>query len=380
MIVGGIFKITITRRKLWDDYEQPLYQLIVMIHKGDLHDRLAGFQLLDLQDYPGQGTALVGILDAFMESKNVVSREEWLHSCNDVVLLLLMPKFCWQIDENFQAQVQVSNYSNKGLSDDILWEMIDEQGEIIENGIFSDLLINNGGLENIGIINVTFDSMTKAEKLWINLALKKGGYRNAYPVWIYPSPEDDIEHEGIIIVEELDDEVLNKLENGHKVLLFPTVQAIKDKSVVGLFPPDFWNYGMFKGISEWARKPVSPGTLGILTNPEHPIFNSFTTDMHTNWQWWSIIKASRPLILNETVPRYRPIVQVIDNLERNAKLGLIFEFAVGNGKLLICMSRLHDILHQPEAYQLYKSIINYMKSDDFAPDYSIDRELLDDLL
>ena len=95
---------------------------------------------------------------------------------------------------------------------------------------------------------------------------------------------------------------------------------------------------------------------------------------------WSIIKASRPLILNQTAHHYRPIVQIIDNLERNSKLGLIFEFAVGNGKLLVCMSRLNEMTDKPEAYHLYKSIINYMHSDDFAPDYAVEHELLNLLL
>jgi hypothetical protein len=341
---------------------------------------IAGFQLLDLQDFPGQGTALVGILDAFMDSKNVISREKWLQSCNDVVLLLLFPKFCWQINENFQAQLQVANYSNKSITDEITWEIVNQQGHTFKTGMFSKLKIANGKLENIGKINIALNSIKKAEKLTINLAFKKSGYTNVYPIWVYPSPKKELSHDEIIISEKIDDEVIFQLQQGRKVLLFPTAKSIKDKSVAGLFPPDFWNYGMFKGISEWAKKPVSPGTLGILTDPAHPIFNSFPTDFHTNWQWWSIIKASRPLILNKTTHQYRPIVQIIDNLERNNKLGLIFEFAVGKGKLLICMARLNDILDKPEAYHLYKSIINYMKSNEFAPEYSVDSKLLVDLL
>jgi hypothetical protein len=136
---------------------------------------------------------------------------------------------------------------------------------------------------------------------------------------------------------------------------------------------------MFKGISEYVKKPVSPGTLGILTNPAHPIFNNFPTESHTNWQWFSIIKASSPVILNNTPDNYKPIVQVIDNLERNAKLGLIFEFAVGKGKLLICTSRLNEILSKPEGLNLYQSILNYMRSDDFAPALQVDKEFLSEL-
>jgi hypothetical protein len=340
----------------------------------------AGFQLLDLQDYPGQGTALVGILDAFMDSKNVISRETWLQSCNDVVLLLLFPKYCWQIDEHFQAELQVANYSNRSITDEIVWEIMDQQGRIFKTGTFSKLKIPKGKLENIGEIDVALDSFEQSEKLTINLAFQKSGYSNTYPVWIFPVPEKQFASVGITIAENIDDEVITRLQKGEKVLLFPTAESVRDESVAGLFPPDFWNYGMFKGISEWVKKPVSPGTLGILTNPGHPLFNNFPTDFHTNWQWWSIIKASRPLNLNKTARDYRPIVQVIDNFERNNKYGLIFEFAVAKGKLLICMARLNEIMDNPEANQLAVSILRYMQSEDFNPDFSVDSQLLNEMI
>ncbi len=137
---------------------------------------------------------------------------------------------------------------------------------------------------------------------------------------------------------------------------------------------------MFKGISEWVKKPVSPGTLGIITNPAHPIFLSFPTDFYTNWQWFSIIKNSNPLILDGTDKNYRPIVQVIDNMERNHKLGLIFECKVGKGKLMVCMSDLRHIEgDRPEALQLYSSILNYMQSPQFKPDYEINEKMLHQL-
>jgi hypothetical protein len=87
----------------------------------------------------------------------------------------------------------------------------------------------------------------------------------------------------------------------------------------------------------------------MLTKPGHPLFNAFPTDFHTDWQWFSIIKASNSLILDNTSNDYYPIVQIIDNLERNHKLGLIFEFKVGPGKLMVCMSRLNHLTDKPEA-------------------------------
>ena len=88
-------------------------------------------------------------------------------------------------------------------------------------------------------------------------------------------------------------------------------------------------------------------------------------------QWFSIIKASNSLILDEMPEDFLPIVQVIDNLERNHKLGLIFECKIGEGKLLVCMSQLNTLRYKPEAIQLYQSILNYMGSTNFNPDYTI---------
>jgi hypothetical protein len=184
--------------------------------------------------------------------------------------------------------------------------------------------------------------------------------------------------EGITVAGKIDGAIIEKLRNGNKVLLLPDHKTIENKSLAGLFTPDFWNYGMFKSISENNKKPVSPGTLGILTDPDHPLFDYFPTDFHTNWQWFSIIKASRPLILNK-LKNYKPIVSVIDNLERNYRLGLIFELKVGKGSMLVCTADLEKITDYPEAFSLYKSIVNYMKSDAFNPSYGIDEKQLKEL-
>lgn len=329
-----------------------------------------GFQLLDLQDFPGQGTALVGILDAFMDSKNVVSREDWLQSCNDVTLLLEFPKYCWTNKESFSGNLTVANYSNRAINEPIKWEVKNQKGMVLKKGIFSSG-INNGGLTSQGNINFVLSSISRAEKLTVDITINNTSYKNSYPIWVYPETKRVDIPSQIEIATSLNADVLRKLQEGRKVLLFPQAEDINQNTVAGLFPPDFWNWGMFKGISESNKKPVSPGTLGLLTNPEHPLFNSFPTDFHTNWQWFSIIKQSNPFILNNTEHQYRPIVQVIDNLERNNKLGLIFEFTIDQGKLLVCMSQLNKIMDKPEVVQLYQSIINYMNSKQFNPEYEV---------
>jgi hypothetical protein len=338
---------------------------------------LAGFQLLDLQDFPGQGTALVGILDAFMDDKGVIDRENWLQSCNDVVILPEFARFCWKSDETFHAVIKVANYSNRSLNDILEWQLVFKNGVVFSSGTIKNLTVSNGKLHQVGELNVNLNSFRVAEELTLNMHLKKSGYSNSYRLWIYPDGQSVQKDDSILMSRSLDEKALAALQTGGKVLLFPENNLVN--SVGGLFPPEFWNYGMFKGISEWVKKPVSPGTLGILTNPDHPAFNSFPTESHTNWQWFSIIKASHPLILDNTPKEYMPIVQVIDNLERDHKLGLLFEFRVGEGKLLVCMADLPSISDKPEAVQLYNSLVSYMKSGSFKPAFNADELLLKSL-
>lgn len=357
----------------------------VELYKADIEmdlrtANMAGFQLLDIQDYPGQGSAYVGVLDAFMESKHITTPEEFRQWCAPVVPLLLTPTYCFTAGDTVSLGVRIANYGEQSLREkELKWSVNDLSGHAYKSGI---LYISRDvtGLFNVGMIRLRIPESTP-KRYNLTLSIDGTPYKNAYPMWFYPKEESvDALGEGIVVTRKMTDEIGKKLTEGAKVLLMPDSTQFAGNTVGGLFMTDYWNYRMFKTISENAHKPVSPGTLGILTDPYHPIFNSFPTESHTNWQWYPIIKGSTPLILDSLPADYRPIVQVIDNVERNHKLGLIFEFAVGNGKLLVCMN---DLLEQPryiESTALYASIIRYMKSDDFNPGMNIGLKSLMDML
>lgn len=338
-----------------------------------------GFQLLDLQDYPGQGSAYIGMLDAFMDSKGLISPEEWREFCSAVVPLFVTEKFCWTNSETLSGRVKIANYSLDVLTGKkLFWNLTDEEDNSMDKGVIN-IVDGKAGLIDLGKITPKISSLTKAQK--VNLALKIEGtdYKNNYPLWIYPEKISTEIPVGVTVATKLDSNVISKLRRGEKILFFPEKKQYEKSTVGGLFQTDYWNFRMFKTISENAKKPVSPGTLGILTNPEHPLFNDFPTDFHTNWQWFPIIKNSYPLIMDKMPSDYRPIVQVIDNVERNHKLGLIFEFQVENGKLLVCMSDLSVSMDKSETRQLYHSIVTYMNSAAFNPKSKLSIRSLNDL-
>ena len=335
------------------DFHRASLRWAFELYKADIEmclrtPGLGGFQLLDIQDYPGQGSAYVGILDAFMDPKGDIDPAEWRQFCSELVPLAEFGKYCWSEDEVFHAHVKVANFTGE------------------------DLVEGEGEYEIDKPVSALLDSVKAPACIDLRLSARTAGYEgvNSWPIWVYPA-DNQPDRSGITIVRKLDNAALKALEAGKKVLLMPSDTT---GTVGGLFQTDYWNYRMFKQICESNGKPVSPGTLGILTDPAHPLFREFPTEEHTDWQWFPVLKASRPMIL-DALRGYKPIVQVIDNVERNHRLGLVFEFAAGKGKLLVCCSDLESVLDYPEGRQFYKAILDYMRSDDFRPSVELDKKL-----
>ncbi len=343
----------------------------------DLRTRdMAGFQLLDLQDYPGQGSAYVGVLDAFLDSKGLITPLEWRGFCSEVVPMAIMDRFCFTDDEPLRVRFQVANYGGQSLKGQTLRYFLkwNEDGSLKTQSHQLTIDTDEEGLIDVGSADVPFPKLGKPMRFTLSLEISGRGEHNDYPIWIYPS-QTNLEplKNGILLARDLSDDVVRQLSEGASVLLMPDST---DLCVGGLFQTDYWNYRMFKTISENNKRSVSPGTLGILCNPQHPLLRLFPTEDHSSWQWFPVVKESHPFILDNTSPNYRPIVQVIDNIERNHKLGLVFEFKVGIGRLLVVMSNLEQAAQYPEGRQFYASVLSYMHSADFAPATSITSEQL----
>ena len=370
---------------LADDFVRASGALAVICYREDIEAALrtpyfGGFQLLDIQDFPGQGTALVGILNAFMESKGLITPEQWRQFCCETVPLLRMKRYTWTTDQIFAGLIQVAHYGPTDLVDaQIIWTVTGQDGHKFARGAFQPITIKQGSVTAVDMVAVPLWNVKAPQKLTITLTIRGTPYRNSYPIWVYPSNIDTNVPEGILVTRTLDASALQYLRNGGKVLLFPQLEKLKH-CVKGAFQTDFWCWPMFARAAKRRGMEPPPGTLGILCDPNHPALARFPTEFHSNWQWWWIVKKSRPIILDDTPTEYRPIIQVIDNFARNHKLGLLFETRVGAGKLLVCASDLPALQDHPEARQLMHSLLQYMDSPLFAPKQELDVQLLKTLL
>ncbi|WP_180272654.1 glycoside hydrolase family 2 TIM barrel-domain containing protein [Konateibacter massiliensis] len=337
--------------------------LLVQCYKAEIEANLrtknmSGFQLLGLQDFTGQGTALVGVLDGFLENKDFIQAEEFKHFCNDVVVMAELPKYCYTVGEEIAVGICVYNYSGEDKTETLTVSLIVEDEEITSL-CCETVKVNQQCVEKVmeGILTAQKIDKPCAAKL----RLVYGAYENEYDLWLYPKQDiaslPENRKKGVWVTNILDTKAEDCLRSGGNVLL---CNSKAGEGIEGFFPTDFWCYPMFRDACIKTGNPVAPGTMGLLIDKSHPALKLFPTNSYSGWQWQQIVSYGTGVIL-EGEEECNIIVQVIDNFDRNHVLGLVYEKKIGEGRLVVCASDLLEHLDIPEMRQLYISLLNYCK-------------------
>ncbi|SET20806.1 glycoside hydrolase family 2 TIM barrel-domain containing protein [Paenibacillus sp. NFR01] len=340
--------------------------------------RLAGFQLLDLQDFSGQGTALVGVLDAFMDSKGLITPEDWRTFCGDAVVMARFPKFNYASGERFEASAELAWYRAESPEFFHLhWALKTEQG-ILAEGAAKAGASGEANYFDFGAITALLPEVEVMRKAVLSLWIEGTDVRKTYDLWIYPQQNKD-PLSGVRVFDELSDDALELLRQGENVLLMPKPESLEN-AIEGFYCTDFWCYPMFRSISESMNRPVPVGTMGLLIDNVHPVLRGFQSETHSTYPWWNLVENSKSIIMDDTANDWSPIVQTIDNFERNHKLGFLFECRVGAGKLLVCPLDFRKVQDTLEGRQFLSSIAAYMASDEFNPQHESNGEELRQLI
>ncbi|HTV40961.1 MAG TPA: discoidin domain-containing protein [Candidatus Sulfotelmatobacter sp.] len=339
---------------------------------------LDGFQLLDLHDYTGQGTALVGLLDPFWESKGYTTPEEFTKFCNTVVPLARLKTRVFTVSDRFEVPVEIANYGESALTNaTIRWEIRNAGDEVVEQGAFPTATIPIGKGFSAGSISADLSKLAApgAYKLFVRLdaqvpsggaaappyqagdeAEPHGEYVNDWNFWVYPSQISNAVS-GNVFVTRSWPEAKAKLAAGGRVLFLPHNEDLDWDSPPLARIPVFWNALMGP---TWSRM------LGLLCETNHPALAEFPTEPNCDWQWTELLRNTRAINLDKLPRDLQPIVWAIDDWNRNYKLGVVFEAKVGAGKLMVCSIDL-DNNPSPVARQLRRSLLDYMAGDAFQP-------------
>jgi beta-galactosidase len=319
---------------------------------------MAGFQLLDLHDYVGQGTALVGVLDPFWESKGYATPDEFKQFCNTVVPLARLTKRVFAKDEKFEVPVEIANFGGFTLTNiPINWEILDVSNVVMENG-WLGATVPVGKNFPLGKISVDLSMLPAPARYKLLVDGQNPYFANDWNFWLYPATNADAVPQNVFITSSWDDAEA-KLNSGARVLFLPRNADLAWDCPPLDVVPVFWNRLMNPA---WSRM------LGLWCDTNHPALAEFPTESNCDWQWTQITRGVRPVNLEKLPRGLQPIVSAIDDWNRNWKLGAIFECKVGAGKLLVCAFDLErDLENRPVARQLRRSLLDYMAGEKFQP-------------
>ena len=349
-------------------YLQASGRFAVQLYKEEIEramktPQFSGYQLLGLQDFPGQGTALVGLVNAFWESKKLTDERYFRQFCSPVVPLARFEKAVWTADETFHAQVEIANYYKEDIrGKHILWQLTDKTGYEVGRGKLDAGTFKKGTVTSAGEIHAGLEKVRNAAQLCLKATIEDTDWENSWSIWVYP-PLKELNAGDVVLTQDIS-QALSALDAGKKVLLSPRPDKLE--GLEGKFLPVFWSHVHF---------PKQAGTMGILCDPKHPALLHFPTEMHSDWQWWNLVKHSKVLVM-DSLPDLQPIIEVTDNFVNNRRLASVFETKYGKGKLIMSSIDLlsTESKQKPEVKQLLYSLTQYMNSADFVPTGTVSKQ------
>ena len=336
----------------------------------------AGFQLLGLNDYSGQGTALVGPLNVYWREKGYCSAANWREFCNVIVPLARFPQFVYSNADTLRVPVEAYYaYSLPVDNVPVTYYISHGDGRVLTGGTLASGMLMTGKNLQLGSVVFPLDSISVPAKLTLTVQLSKD-FKNHWDFWVYPETVDSagLVQGGTAVYEadSLDAEAVRILQKGGSVLLTAAGRVHYGNDVKHSFLPVFWNTSWFK------MRP--PHTTGAYIQSSHPVFRDFPTDDWQNLNWWELTNRALVMNLAEFPADYQPIVQPIDTWHVSRKLGMLLEAKVLNGRLLMTTLPVSQMQtadgRKPVARQLRYSILRYMQSPDFKPDTEVSVDVI----
>jgi len=346
-------------------------KLAVLVYKDEVERQLrtahyGGFQLLDLHDYPGQGTALIGLLDAFWDSKGAITAEDFSHFCGPVVPLARLPKVMWSNNEKLTAQIDLAQYGPGELKNlRARVQLMDKKGAVVAEEKLSARDVATGTLATLGKIEFALSTLTTAQQLLLKVSIPSLKVENSWRLWVYPAAVTP--NPCPVLVTDSWKAALESLRSGGSVLWLANKQPGTHPLT---FAPPFWT-------PSWAS--YRSRSCGLLIDSKHPAFDKFPTDSFTDWQWYTLTQGGSIMNLNELPSGLKPMVQVIDSPLFNWREGALIEGKVGQGKLLVCTLNIDPKDTTPASNQLRISLLEYMNSHQFNPSITLSERLPEQL-
>lgn len=369
----------------WEKYVEATGELSRLAYREEIEAamrtrELSGISLLGLQDFPGQGTALVGMMNSHLEPKpyDFARPERFREFFQECRILVKLPHYTYEAGERLIAEVEAANFGKENIEGVFCWTLagkksvfengncepaeIKSKNTVIATGEDTEITIcRPGSYTEVGSLDIPLDFVEKNTAL--TLKVRIGDSISAYPIWVYRKTTP-VCPENVYETRAFDVKTREILQNGGRVYLSPDADKESlPNSIKTQFTTDFWSVGTFAD---------QEGGMGQLIDTEHPIFKEFPTDFHTDWQWW-IMATKRAVILPHPM---KTIITEMDSYAFLRPMAQMIEFRCLKGKVLLSTMELHKSQQYPEVRALQASIYTYLSGENFEPAEEITEEEL----
>jgi beta-galactosidase len=325
----------------------------------------SGYELLDLHDYMGQGGALIGMLDPFWQPKSYVGPAEFRQYCNATVPLARLKDRVFTTSDILAAEVEVAHYGPKPLEHATSqWQIVTPAGKQLMGGQFETRTVPRGKNIALGTISQAMAALPAPAQYKLVVQLHGATtFRNEWNFWLYPAQADGVVPESVHVTSSWPD-AESKLATGARVLFLPQASSLDLNNPKVSTVPIFWNHLM---------NPNGTTFMGLCVDARHPALASFPSEANCDWQWVDLFNDTHALDVRSLPLNLDPIVQSIDDWNRSLKLALLYECAVGSGKLMVSSLDLGLGVSpatgklRPGTLSLRHSIVSYMASSEFRP-------------
>ena len=359
----------------WEKYVEATGELSRLAYREEIEAamrtrELSGISLLGLQDFPGQGTALVGMMNSHMEPKPYpfARPERFREFFTESRIFVKMPRYTYEEGEYLTAEVEVANFGKESITGELGWTLgyrdcavNSGRGELRCDRADRQKNCPPGTYTSLGRLDIPLE--VKGVSAALILTVSIGDCTSTYPVWVYQKTSPECP-KNVYETRVFDEQTRAVLQNGGRVYLSPDADRESlPNSIKTQFTTDFWSVGTFA---------EQEGGMGQLIDTEHPIFRNFPTDFHTDWQWW-IVATKRAVVLP------RPMKTIITEMDSYAFLrpmAQMIEFRCLKGKVLLSTMELHKSQQYPEVRALQASIYTYLSGENFEPAEEITEEEL----
>lgn len=338
----------------WEKYVEATGELSRLAYREEIEAamrtrELSGISLLGLQDFPGQGTALVGMMNSHLEPKpyDFARPERFREFFQECRILVKLPHYTYEAGERLIAEVEAANFGKRNIEGVFCWTLagkksVSENGNcepaeikskntVIATGEDTEITIcRPGSYTEVGSLDIPLDFVEKNTAL--TLKVRIGDSISAYPIWVYRKTTP-VCPENVYETRAFDVKTREILQNGGRVYLSPD-----------------------------ADKESLPNSIKT----------QFTTDFHTDWQWW-IMATKRAVILPHPM---KTIITEMDSYAFLRPMAQMIEFRCLKGKVLLSTMELHKSQQYPEVRALQAAIYTYLSGENFEPAEEITEEEL----